>query len=345
MRRRQFIAFLGEAGPRWRLAAQAQAALGTLALSSRPRAQPTRMPVIGFISSQTAASDQRPMQFIRQGLEELGFVEGKNVAMEQRYAEGRFERLPVLARELAALRVDIIATRANGQAALAAKEATSAIPIIFNVGVDPVEFGLVAAYNRPGGNITGVTTTTVSLDEKRLEILLELVPAGAPIAMLYNPTNTGSLMHARNAQKAMHSRGKDLAIVGASTAQEIDAAFDELTRRQIIGVIVHFEAFLLTRPQQLVSLAHRHRIWAVYPLRFLADQGGLVSYGPKLADFQDLDRMVGNYIARVLKGDRPADLPIRSPARYELVINQKSANDIGFKIPPSLLQRADEVIE
>jgi putative ABC transport system substrate-binding protein len=321
------------------------AALGLVALSSGVRAQPARTPVIGFLSSQFGADEQGVLKSFRQGLEELGFVEGKNVAIEQRYAEARFDRLPALARELAALPVNVITTRVNGQAALAAKQATSTIPIVFNVGLDPVEFGLVAAYNRPGGNLTGATTTTVSLDAKRVEILLELVPPGSPIAMLYNQTNTGSVLHARNAQKAVRELGRDLAIVGASTIEEIDAAFDELGRRQIPGLIVHFEAFLSTRTRQIASLAHRHRIWAVYPFRGFADVGGLVAYGARLSDLQDQNRLVGTYVARVLKGERPGDLPIRSPDKYELVINLKSAKENGFQIPSSLLQRADEVIE
>ena len=321
------------------------AALGMVGLSSGLRAQPARLPVIGILSSQSAAGDRRAMKLIRDGLGEHGLVEGKHVAIVERYAEARFDRLPELARQLAALPVDVMATRVNAQATLAAKAATSTIPIVFNVGVDPVEFGLVAAYNRPGGNLTGVTTTTVSLDEKRLELLLELVPAGAPVAMLYNQTNSGSVMHARNAQKALRGRGMDLAIVAAGTVQEIDAAFDELARRRIIGLIVHFEAFLAGRPQQIVSLANRHRMWAVYPGRWFADVGGLVSYGVKLSDFENQNRIVGNYIARVLKGDRPANLPVMMPEKYELVANLKSANENGFRIPLSLLQRADEVIE
>jgi len=163
--------------------------------------------------------------------------------------------------------------------------------------------------------------------------------------MLYNQTNSGSLMHARAAQKALQNRSRDLVIVGASTDQEIDTAFDELARRQIVGLIVHLESFLTERPQQIVRLAHRDRIWAVYPFRNFADSGGLVSYGPKLSDLVNLNRVVCSYIARVLKGDRPADLPVMIPATYELVINLKSANENGFKIPPSVLQRADEVIE
>jgi putative tryptophan/tyrosine transport system substrate-binding protein len=323
MRRREFISLL--VGAAWPLAARAQ--------------QPA-MPVIGLLSS--IFGDVHPLAAFHAGLAEQGYVENRNVAIEYRFAEGRYDRLPALASELVSRPVDIIAAVGSSPAALAAKSATQMIPIVFFLGVDVVKLGLVASYSRPGGNATGVSIIVTSLTPKRLDLLDKVLPKSAPIGLLINPTNKVADEEFKLAQEAARALGRDLVLVGASTVGEIDTAFETLVREGVGGVSLWQEAFLETRRDQIVALALRHRIPVVGPIRGFAEAGALMSYG---ANIGEAYRQVGIYVGRILKGKSPADLPVLQPTTYELVLNLKTARTLGLKIPPTLLAIADEVIE
>jgi putative ABC transport system substrate-binding protein len=324
MRRRELMLLLG----------------GVMTAARALHAQQKAMPMIGYLNSGSAGSTAPGVAAFREGLSETGYVEGQNVAIEYRWAEGRYDRLPALAADLVGRKVDVIAT-VGTPSALAAKGATSTIPIVFSAG-DPVGEGLVAGLARPGGNLTGVSILTVELMPKRLELLAELVPQAGVIALLVNPNNAITERIMRDVQEAARAKGVQLHILKAGTESEIDAAFATLVQLHIGALLVGTDSFLSGRRDQLVALASRHAVPAIYESRYLAAAGGLISYGPSQTA---ASRQVGNYVGKVLKGAKPADLPVEQPTIFELVVNLKTAKALGLTIPPSILARADEVIE
>jgi putative tryptophan/tyrosine transport system substrate-binding protein len=324
MRRREFITLFGGAAAAWPLAARAQ--------------QPV-MALVGLLSS--AQLDDRQISAIRQGLKDAGHIEGRNVAIKYRSADARFDRLPALAADLVADPVAAIIALAP-PAALAAKAATATIPIIFATGADPVGLGLVSSFNRPGGNVTGVTFVVNTLGAKRLELLRELVPSATVIGLLINPGNPTSDSQTRDVQAAARAIGVEPLILNVGSERNIDAAFASAVQQRVNAVIVGADSFFVSRRDQLVGLAARHAMPAVYFLREFADIGGLVSYGPSQTDAY---RLAGGYAARILKGEKPADLPVVQSVKFELVVNLKTAKALGLEVPPTLLASADEVIE
>jgi putative ABC transport system substrate-binding protein len=322
MRRRELILLVG-AMAAWPFAA---------------RAQQKAMPVIGYLSP--GPNSAPLLAALRQGLSEAGYVEGQNLAIEYRYAEGHYDRLPALAADLVGRKVDLI--MANGPpAALAAKSATSTIPIVFRGGSDPVGDGLVASLARPGGNLTG-SANADDLTAKRLELLSEMVPQARVIALLVNPNAADHERIIRNVQEAARAKGVQLPILKAGTESEIDAAFASLVQLHAGALVVAADPFLSSRREQLVALAARHAVPASYAWREFAASGGLISYGPSLTS---AFRLVGTYAGKVLKGAKPADLPVQQPTKFELIINLKTAQALGLTVPQSMLMRADEVIE
>ena len=325
MRRREFIALLGGAAATWPLAA---------------RAQQAAMPVIGFIDAASAAERADFVAAFRQGLADAGYVEGQNLTIEYRWAEGQYERLPELAADLVRRGVSVIATPGTTDAAVAAKAATTTIPIVFGVGGDPVKLGLVASLNRPGGNATGIHFFTVQLVAKRMQLLRELVPAAKRVALLVNPTDRTNESALRDVEAA--AIGQQVLAFEAATGREIDAAFENLVREKAEALFVSGNAYFNARRVQLVVLAASYRVPAVYSQRAFVEAGGLMSYGAPLAD---AFRQVGAYTARVLKGAKPADLPVLQSTKFELVINLNTAKALGLTVPAGLLALADEVIE
>src|SRR6516162_201553 len=306
------------------------------------RAQQKAMPVIGVLSSTTPGSSAANMAAFLQGLAETGYVVGQNAAIVYRWAEGRYDRLPALAAELVKRRVDVIVTQGGIPATRAAKSATSTIPIVFAVGTDPVGDGLVASLARPGGNLTGVTFMMTELMPKRLELLSELVPEAGMIALLVNPNNEDVERTMRDVQEAARVKGVQLLILKAGTESEIDAAFAYFVQLHAGALLVGHDPFFFSRREQLVALASRNAVPAIYENRGYAVAGGLISYGTSLAA---ANRLAGIYVGKILKGAKPADLPVQQPTRFELVINFKTAKALGLTVPPSILARADEVIE
>jgi putative ABC transport system substrate-binding protein len=325
MRRRQFITLLGGTATGWPLAARAQ--------------QPA-MPVIGLLNGGSPKAYAPYVAAFRQALKEGGYIEGQNVAIEYRWAEGRYDRLPALAADLVRRQVTVIA--ANTPAAFMAKAATATIPIVFTLGGDPVEVGLVASLNRPGGNITGVTQLNVEVAPKRLELLHELIPTATIMAVLVNPTNSNAETLSRDLQAAARTLGVQLHILHASTERDIDEAFAGLPQLRAGGLMIGGDAFFNTRSEQLGALTVRHAVPTIYQYREFAAAGGLMSYGSNLADAYHL---AGVYTARILGGAKPADLPVQQSTKVELIINMKTAKALGLTFPLSLLGRADEVIE
>jgi putative ABC transport system substrate-binding protein len=299
------------------------------------------MPVIGFLGSGSPGPSAPFVAAFRQGLGESGHVEGQNVAIEYRYAEGRDDRPSALAADLVGRKVDVIVA-AGGPASRAAKAASQTVPIVFTVGGDPVATGLVASLSRPGGNVTGVSWLAVELMSKRLELMSELVPRARAIALLVNPNSRQTERVIRDVQEGPRPSGVQLPLLNAGSESEIDAAFASLGHGPVAALVVQPEPFLNSRREQIVALAARHAVPAIYALREYALAGGLVSYGPSLAAVY---RQAGIYTGRILKGAKPADLPVQQPTTFELVINLRTAKALGLTIPPSFLARADEVIE
>ncbi len=327
MRRREFITLLGGAAA-WPLGAHAQ--------------QPA-LPVIGFLHSASAAAYAAPLAAFRKGLSEAGYVEGQNVAIEYRWAEGQNDRLPALAAELVRRRVAVIVTPGSTAATLAAQAATATIPIVFIIGANPVKIGLVASLNRPGGNATGINDFGVEIGAKRLGLLHELLPGAARFGVLVNPDNpfiTESFV--TELQMAASAIGRQIEVVAASTNGDIDTAFATLVKKRADALLISPDALFVTRRVQLIMLAVHHTLPALYHRRELAEAGGLMSYG---SDLSDQYRQTGLYVSRILKGEKPAEIPVQLPTKFEFVINLQTAKTIGLDIPPTLLARADEVIE
>jgi putative ABC transport system substrate-binding protein len=322
MRRREFIPLVGSAAAAWPVAARAQQAI----------------PVIGILNSGSPGS--QVVALFKQGLKEAGFVEGQNVAMEYRWAEDHYERLPLLAADLVRRQVALIF--ANTASAPAAKAATTTIPIVFRLGSDPVKDGLVASLNHPGGNLTGVVSLAAEVGPKRLELIHELVPSAATVALLVNPANPIAETLSSDARAAARTLGLGLYILRASTEDEIIAAFSSLTQHNAGAVVIGADAFFFRQSAQLAALAARHRIPSISPYRSFATAGGLMSYGGRTSD---ADRLSGLYAARILKGEKPADMPVQQLTNVELIINLKTAKALGISVSLPLLGRADEVIE
>jgi putative ABC transport system substrate-binding protein len=301
------------------------------------------MPVIGFLGSASADRYARPLSAFRQGLNETGYVEGRNVTIEYRWAEGQYDRLPALAADLIRRQVNVIAAPGSTPAALAAKAATATIPIIFQVGTDPIAAGLVASLARPAGNVTGVTNINTELVPKRLELLRELIPTTNIIALLVNPTSpfiTESI--SKDLQSATRALGLQLHILNASTEHDFDTVFATFTKLRADVLVIAPDAMFISRSEQLGALTLRHAVPAVTQFREFAAAGGLMSYG---GSFTEPTRLVGVYTGRVLKGEKPADLPVMQATKVELVINLKTAKALGINVPNTLIGRADEVIE
>jgi putative tryptophan/tyrosine transport system substrate-binding protein len=307
------------------------------------RVQQKAMPVIGFLAAGSPGPGAPFVAAFRHGLSEAGYVEGQNLAIEYRWAESHYDQLPALAVDLVDRKVDLIATSGGDLVALAARNATSTIPIVFIGGSDPVERGLVASLARPGGNVTGFSSLLVELLPKRLELLSELVPQARVIALLVNPNSASAAARiTREVQDAAGTRGMQLPILKAGTENEIDAAFATLLQLHADGLVVSSEPFFTSRREQLVGLAAHHAVPAIYALREFAASGGLISYGPSVTS---TFRQLGIYAGRILKGAKPADLPVQQPTTFELVINLNTAKTLGLTVPPSILVRANEVIE
>jgi putative tryptophan/tyrosine transport system substrate-binding protein len=324
MRRREFITVLGGAAA-WPLVA---------------RAQQAAMPVIGFLHTESADLSRERLRGFRQGLSETGYVEGRNVTIEYRWAEDHNDRFPALAADLARRRVTVIV--ANSSAASSAKSATTTIPIVFVSGSDPVARGLVASLNRPAGNLTGVSQLNVELGPKRLGLLHEMMPTVASITLMANPTSPDAEILSRDAQAAAHTLGLRLRVLHANTDSELDAVFANSAELRDGGLVIGPDSFFTSRIEKLAALTLRHAVPALYEFRQFAAAGGLMSYGPSLFDSY---RLVGVYAGRVLKGEKPADLPVVQSTKFELVINLKTAKTLGLTIPPTLLALADEAIE
>jgi putative ABC transport system substrate-binding protein len=327
MRRREFIRLFSSTVVAWPLIA---------------RAQQAAMPVIGFLNSSSSKGfPQSLVAAFRQGLSESGYVEDQNLAIEYRWADGDYEKLPTLAAELVSRRVSAILAGAP-PAVVAAKAATTTIPIVFTSGGNPVELGFVPSLNQPGGNVTGVSFLSNELGGKRLEVLRELVPSATSVALLVNPTRPSFQSEVKNTQQAAQGLGVKLIVVNASTEAEIDTAFAELSRQRITALLVGADPFFLTRRDQFVALANRSQIATMYNLREYVVAGGLISYAPSITEVY---RQAGIYIAKILKGAKPADLPVLQPTKFDLVINLKTAKALGLTVSNQMQLLADEVIE
>ena len=327
MRRRDFIKLATAAAAVWPLAA---------------RAQQAAMPVLGFLNAASPTEWTRFLAAFRRGLKETGFIEGQNVAIEFRWAEGRYDRLPELAADLVQRRVAVLVATGGATSALAAKAATTTIPIVFSSGADPVELGLVASISRPGANSTGVNLLTNTLMGKRLEILREVVPNAAVTGVLVNPNSATAQSQLAETQQAARTIDQQVRILHASSERDIETAFANLVRTPIGALIVGADPFFSSRREQIVALAARHRMPAIYEWREYAEAGGLMSYGSNITDAY---RQIGVYAGRILKGAKPADLPVVQSTKFELVINAQTARMLGLTVPDKLLALADQVIE
>ena len=329
MNRREWILLLG-------------GGVTTAAWPLATRAQQKAMPVIGYLGAGSPGPWAPLVAAVQQGLSDTGYIEGQNLAIEYRWAEDRYDRLPALAADLVGRKVDLIVAIGGPASALAAKNATATIPIVFSSVGDPVAEGLVASLARPGGNVTGFSNIGTELAPKRLELLSELVPQARVIALLVNPNNTAHEGLARDVQEAARTKGVQLPILKAATESEIDAAFASLVQLHAGALLIGSDPFFFARREQLLALESRHAVPAIYWRREFAASGGLISYGPS---FPAMYRQAGIYAGRILKGEKPADLPVQQPTIFELVINLKTAKALGLTVPQSILARADEVIE
>ena len=327
MKRREFITLLGAAAVTWPLTA---------------RAQQSAMPVIGFLSSASPDGYAIRLHAFRQGLKDTGYVEGQNVAIEYRWADGQYDRLSALAAQLVQRQVDVIVAGGGTPSAVAAKAATASIPIVFAVAVDPVKIGLVASLNRPGGNLTGITNLNVEVGPKRLELLRELIPTATNIAVLVNPTSPIAEPFARAMQAAARTLGQQVYVLQASAEQDFDKVFADLVRMRAGALVISPDVFFNTKIEQLAVLSLRHAVPAIFQYREFAAAGGLISYG---SDETEYYRLIGIYAGRILKGEKPAELPVVQSTKVEMILNLKTAKALGITVPLPLLGRADEVIE
>ena len=327
MRRREFIALLGGTAAAWPLAARAQ--------------QPA-MPVIGFMSGRAPQDSAHLVSAFRQGLAETGFVEGQTVTIEFRWANGDYDRLPALAADLVSRKVAVLVGVGGDVSALAAKKATATIPVVFGMGADPVKAGLVASFNRPGGNATGFTLLTSEMESKRLGLLREIVPAVQLIGILVNPKFPSSSQELNDLELAAKGIGQRLFVASANDDAELDAALTSLGQQRVGALLVTAAPFFDTRLERIVGFAAQNRLPAIYQFREYAVAGGLISYGPNIVESY---RNAGDYVGRILKGETPADLPVLQPTKYDFVINLKTAKALGLTVPPTLLAEAGEVIE
>jgi putative ABC transport system substrate-binding protein len=327
VRRREFIKLLGGTAVGWPRIAQAQ--------------NPA-IPVVGFLSSASSGPFASRVSAFRQGLSETGYVEGRNVAIEYRWAESRNDRLPALAADLVARKVNVIVAGGGTPPALAAKAATTTIPIVFSIGNDPVQMGLIASLNRPGGNITGVTNLSGQIGPKRLELLHEVVPAATIIALLINPNNPAAETQSTELQPAARTLGLQLHVLRVNAERDFDAAFASLVQLRAGGLVIGADAVFNTQSEQLAALALHHAVPTIFQFREFAAAGGLMSYGDSSTE---PFRQVGVYTGRILKGEKPVDLPVQQSTKVELIINLKTARALGLTVPQLLLGRADEVIE
>jgi ABC-type uncharacterized transport system substrate-binding protein len=327
MKRREFITLLGGAAAGWPLAVRAQ--------------QPP-MPVIGFLHSGTAAPFEAQLVAFQQGLKDGGYVVGQNVAIEYRWAEGKVDRLPELAADLVRRRVSVIAAVGGPPSNLAAKNATTTIPVVFNTGADPVKMGLVTNVRQLGGNVTGISFFSEELGTKALSLLRDLVPGAKTFGLMVNPNNPETLRRSADAMAAARALGLTMEVVHAATPPDIDKAFDSLSERRVGALLLGADAFYGGRVQQFVSLAARHKLPAMYYRREFAEAGGLASYG---ASVTDAYRQAGVYVARVLKGEKPGELPVMQAAKFEFVLNLKTARALGIDVPMAFSAAADEIIE
>ena len=327
MRRREFMTMFAGAAGAWPLDALAQQ---------------SAIPVIGFLSSASPNAYAGRVAAFRKGLNESGYLDGRDVTIEFRWAQGQYDRLPVFAADLVRQKVAVIVSSGGDVAALSAKAATSSIPIVTVSGSDPVKAGLVASFNRPGGNVTGASFVATELETKRLEILHDVVPTVVVIGILINPTNPAAESRSTDLQMGARTLGLNIHIVGASSEGDLETAFATLIQQRAGALLVSTDAFFTSRRDRLVALAARHALPAIYPWREFVEAGGLASYGPII---NEVYRQAGIYTARILKGEMPADLPFLRPTKFELVINLKTATALSLTIPPLIFARADEVIE
>jgi len=311
-------------------------------LASKAWAQPSAVPRIAYLSGRSQWTDSHLLEAFSEGLKTTGYVDGQNVKVEVRWADGRYDQVPALAAEIAATRPDLIVAVGGNPVAVAAKQATSTIPVVFGAGADPVAIGVVSNLNRPDGNLTGMTLSAQDLDAKRLELLHDLVPQAQSVALLVNPNNPGANEELRLTREAATALKLKLEILKASSSSDIERAFEALPMGRIDALAVAADAFLINRRDRIIALTAERRLPAIFPAREFTVDGGLASYG---ARWSDMYRILGSYAGRILKGAKPADLPVQRPTTYELVINLRTAKALNLALPPLFLNRADEVLE